>query len=188
MLLMRLLGEPGQIAPSEHSRLLLAAAAEAVSAEPGDTAARVATAPDALLRALDRLGRSGWDIMEEVPSELRPVVREYRRLIGQCGLRLAGELDRALLVRAAQSPPRTEPLLLVGFDGQHWPQVAAARCGSGRALPRRQFSCRRHVKRRINSTHFGWGPGSSTSAELCRWMNPNERGLLPICLAIRMQR
>src|SRR6185436_10089665 len=67
---------------------------------------------------------------------LRPVVREYRRLIGQCGLRLAGELDRALLVRAAQSPPRTEPLLLVGFDGQHWPQwplLAAAVVGASEA-------------------------------------------------------
>jgi hypothetical protein len=121
-ILMRTLRPAGELAQREQLRLLLAAAAEAVSRERGDAAAGVASAPDALLQAVDRLDRAGWDILEELPQQLRPVVKEFRRLMTQCDLRLAGELDRALLIGAAQGALRPEPLLLVGFDGQHWPQ------------------------------------------------------------------
>ncbi len=121
-LLMRRLKEKGHLARPEQQRLLLAAAAEAVSEEQNDAAAAIASAPDGLLRALDNLERAGWEILEEVPRNLRPVVREYQRLVRQCELRLPGELDRALLIRAAQAPPSIRSLLIAGFDGQHWPQ------------------------------------------------------------------
>src|SRR5215204_190588 len=62
--LIRRFAEEGKVARREHLRLLLAAAAEAVSDDPHDAAAAVASAPDALLGALERLERAGWDILE----------------------------------------------------------------------------------------------------------------------------
>jgi hypothetical protein len=104
------------LARSEQLRLLLAAAAENISRTDRDPAALVARAPEALLHALDQLTQAGWNPCDEVPPALRPIVREYQRLLALSGLRHPADFDRALPVR-----PRIARLLIAGFDGQHWP-------------------------------------------------------------------
>lgn len=99
-------------------RLLAATAAEATG---GEAAAAVASAPEHLLRAMDLLGAGGWSFAKAGPEPLRPIVREFERLLAQAGLRTAPQLDAALRDAAPEAPPLFRSLLVTGFDGAHWP-------------------------------------------------------------------
>jgi len=105
----------------EHSRLLLAAAAEGAAAD-HRAAAAVASAPDHLLKAVDQLSAGGWSFADAGPELLRPIVARFEIMMKQCGLTLMHDADRELLrrVRTADAPLFSE-VFIGGFNGLHWP-------------------------------------------------------------------
>jgi len=114
---------PGAKSPlREHSRLLLATAAErlANSLNPESTAS-VAAAPDQLLKAIDMIGQAGWDFSSAGPRHLQPIVAEFRRLLIGAGFQMSHETDRATLVAARHAEPLFRELFVIGFHALHWP-------------------------------------------------------------------
>jgi hypothetical protein len=111
----RHLGLDARLPLRENLRLLLAVAAERV----GD--ATVAAAPDHLLTAIDVLSAGGWRFDDAGPAPLRPVVREFERLVREAGFLPMHDGDRALLDRAQTAEPCFADLFITGFDAIHWP-------------------------------------------------------------------
>jgi hypothetical protein len=99
----------------EHLHLLLAAAAEP---EPSPLARSVARDPSGLMRALDALSAAGlaW---EELPHpSLHPVIARFRKSLDRLGWTTVQHIDRLLTEHEGKALDR---LLVVGFDGAHWP-------------------------------------------------------------------
>jgi len=106
----------------EHLRLLLATAAERLSAGNGaDVSASVSVAPDQLLKTIDMIGAAGIDYAQVGPVRLRSVVAEFHRLLDQAGFRLMHEVDRDWPNALRRAEPCFAELFLLGFNALHWP-------------------------------------------------------------------
>src|SRR5437899_2544220 len=113
-------------AKPEHLRLLLAIAASKMEDRPNEpealAAEAVARAPAPLLRALDRLETAGWKFEELALPSFAPVVQHFNELLKKCNFVLPGETDRRRLQRAMRGERKFSHVLVIGFDGAHWPQ------------------------------------------------------------------
>src|SRR5262245_6243726 len=123
-----LLRESGLKLPlREHLRLLLAIAAEEITAnvesEQSDSpiARAVARDPDYFLRLFDELGAAGWDVAEVGQPVLASIAAQFKNMCRECGFAFIHEADRRAAANAAKLPPRFSQLLITGFDGAHWP-------------------------------------------------------------------
>jgi PD-(D/E)XK nuclease superfamily len=111
----------------EHLRLLLAIAAEKITATIGSgesedlVAKSVARDPDHFLRIFDELGAAGWSLSEIGEPVLTEIAASFEELCRECGFTFLHEADRLALAKAEKSPPRFSCLLIMGFDGAHWP-------------------------------------------------------------------
>lgn len=103
----------------EHLRLLLAIAAGQDSESL--VAKAVARDPDHFLRVIDQLNAAGWEPDEIHEPALRAIAGRFAKLARDCGFAFVHEADRDVLNRATQLPPRFSNLLVIGFDGAHWP-------------------------------------------------------------------
>src|SRR5207248_2563598 len=54
-------------------------------------------------------------------SSLLQVVRGFTQLVRQCGFELIADADRAALEAVSKNTSRFSNLLIVGFNGAHWP-------------------------------------------------------------------
>src|SRR6266478_2655012 len=113
-------------AKPEHLRLLLAIAASKMEDRPNEpealAAKAVARAPAPLLRALDRLETAGWKFEELALPSFAPVVQHFDELLKKCNFVLPGESDRRRLQQAMRGERKFSHVLVIGFDGAHWPQ------------------------------------------------------------------
>src|SRR6184192_1260765 len=113
-------------AKPEHLRLLLAIAASKMEDRPNETEAlaakAVARTPAPLLRALDRLETAGWKFEEHALPSFAPVVQHFNELLKKCHFVLPGETDRRRLQQAMRGERKFSHVLVIGFDGAHWPQ------------------------------------------------------------------
>ncbi len=113
-------------AKPEHLRLLLAIAASKMGDRPNEpealAAKAVARAPAPLLRALDRLETAGWKFEELALPSFAPVVQHFNELLKKCNFVLPGETDRRRLQQAMRGERKFSHVLVIGFDGAHWPQ------------------------------------------------------------------
>ena len=116
----------------EHLRLLLAIAAERIAKQSDENrgerepqerliAKSIARDPDYFLRTIDQLNAAGWTSMELDEPGLREIAQRFERIVHDCGFEFVYEADHNALAAVAQSPPRLEDLLVVGFNGAHWP-------------------------------------------------------------------
>ena len=116
-------------ASREELHLLLSTAAETFPNHP--TARAVAADPAPLMRALDQLAASGRPYEALAIEALSPVVRSFESRLADAGLAAAQTLDGELLAATRTGMRAWGPLLIIGFDGSHWPlwtllQAAAA--------------------------------------------------------------
>ena len=113
-------------AKPEHLRLLLAIAASKIEDRPNEpealAAKAVARAPEPLLRALDRLETAGWKFEELALPSFAPIVQHFNELLKKCHFVLPGETDRRRLQQAMRGERKFSHVLVIGFDGAHWPQ------------------------------------------------------------------
>src|SRR5213083_2510681 len=113
-------------AKPEHLRLLLAIAASKMEDQPNEPEAlagkAVARAPAPLLRALDRLETAGWKFEELALPSFAPIVQHFNELLKKCHFVLPGETDRRRLQQAMRGERKFSHVLVIGFDGAHWPQ------------------------------------------------------------------
>src|SRR5438552_7369915 len=113
-------------AKPQHLRLLLAIAAGKMEDRPNEpealAAKAVARAPAPLLRALDRLETSGWKFEELALPSFAPVAQHFYDLLKTCAFVLPGETDRRRLQQAMCGERKFSHVLVIGFDGAHWPQ------------------------------------------------------------------
>src|SRR5207248_4768396 len=113
-------------AKPEHLRLLLAIAASKMEDRPNEpealAAKAVARAPAPLLRALDRLETAGWKFEELALPSFAPIVQHFNELLKKCHFVLPGETDRRRLQQAMRGERKFSHVLVIGFDGAHWPQ------------------------------------------------------------------
>ena len=111
----------------EHLRLLLATAAEEfvanIDSEQRDSliAKAVARDPDYFLRVFDELGAAGWDVAKLAQPVLAEIAAQFKEMCRECGFAFVHEADRQAAANAAKLPPRFSRLLVIGFDGAHWP-------------------------------------------------------------------
>jgi hypothetical protein len=111
----------------EHLRLLLAIAAEKIiatidSKQTEDLVAKsVARDPDHFLHIFDELGAAGWSLSEIGEPVLSEIAAYFEELCRECGFTLLHEADRLAFANAEKSAPRFSSLLVMGFDGAHWP-------------------------------------------------------------------
>jgi hypothetical protein len=111
----------------EHLRLLFAIAAEKFTAtinsgQPGDLVAKsVARDPDHFLRIFDELAAAGWRLSGIGEPVLGEIAASFEELCRECGFTFLHEADRLALASAEKSAPRFSSLLVMGFDGAHWP-------------------------------------------------------------------
>lgn len=106
----------------EHLRLLLAIAAQSVIARADDDATvlvakSIERDPDHFLRAIDQLNAAGWTSRELAEPGLREVAEVFEKSVHSCGFEFVYEADRDALADA----PIFDRLLVLGFDGAHWP-------------------------------------------------------------------
>src|SRR5206468_13134723 len=110
----------------ELLRLLLAIAAGEMEDRPNEpealAAKAVARAPALLLRALDRLETAGWKFEELALPSFAPIVQHFNELLKKCHFVLPGETDRRRLQQAMRGERKFSHVLVIGFDGAHWPQ------------------------------------------------------------------
>lgn len=126
-----LLQDSRNIPLREHLRLLLAIAAEEVVARSdensSDPAAQVLVAksvsrdPDHFLRAIDQLKAAGWSWEEMGEPAFREVAEAFEKIVHDCGFEFLHEADRRALDAATKSPALFHRLLVLGFNGAHWP-------------------------------------------------------------------
>src|SRR5436190_6338260 len=113
-------------AKPEHLRLLLAIAASKMEDRPNEAEAlaakAVARAPAPLLRALDRVETAGWKFEELALPWFAPIVQHFYDLLKTCAFVLPGETDRRRLQQAMCGERKFSHVLVIGFDGAHWPQ------------------------------------------------------------------
>ena len=114
-----------QLPLREHLRLLLAITAEEFSgtsevASPDSAIARsIARDPNNFLRALDQLRAAGFELKHLQPPLLGQIAARFEKRVHQAGFTLVHEADADL---ARESDPSEFcDLLVVGFNGAHWP-------------------------------------------------------------------
>ena len=126
-------GDRFQLPLREHLRLLLAMAASdfAPSGKAGSPevaiAHSIARNPDSFLRALDQLRAAGLEVRHLQPPLLGQIATRFEKLVHECGLTLVHEADAALVQENESS--RFCDLLVVGFNGAHWPLWPLLRAG-----------------------------------------------------------
>lgn len=110
----------------EHLRLLLATAAgriaaSAPAAEEALIAKSIERDPDHFLRVIDQLGAAGWSPDEIGEPGLRTVAKAFEKIVHDCGFQFVHEADREAQLVLGKSPAVFRRLLVVGFNGAHWP-------------------------------------------------------------------
>ena len=114
-----------QLPLREHLRLLLATTAgefapSRETASPEAAVARsIARDPDSFLRALDQLRAAGFDLKQLQPPLLGQIATQFEKRVHECGFTLVHEADVAL--SQENGPSEFCDLLIVGFNGAHWP-------------------------------------------------------------------
>jgi hypothetical protein len=116
----------GDVASRDALRLMIAAIAEEVeinSANPTErqVAGAIARAPDSFLHAYDQLDQAGWDPLEHLPQMLRGIGKAFAERIAQSGFKRIAQADRELRAAVPSTSPSLAQLLVIGFDGAHWP-------------------------------------------------------------------
>ena len=113
----------------EHLRLLLSIAADHCAADferdnkidEALVAKSVAREPDELLRTIDNVAAAGASFAELASPALAQIARRFEETLKCCGGTLVAQADRLLLESARVEVPRFSKLLIMGFDGAHWP-------------------------------------------------------------------
>ncbi|MGH8164618.1 MAG: hypothetical protein ACREP1_09820, partial [Rhodanobacteraceae bacterium] len=110
----------------EHLRLLLATAAgkiatSAPNSEEVLVAKSIERDPDHFLRVIDQLGAAGWSPDEIDEPGLRTVAKAFEKIVHHCDFQFVHEADRDATGTLAKAPPVFHWLLLLGFNGAHWP-------------------------------------------------------------------
>lgn len=111
----------------EHLRLLLGIAAEEIAArieqkQPGYLIAKsVGRDPDHFLKVIDQLSAAGWEPSEVAEPALREIAVRFAKMSHDCGFTFVHEADSDAVARAEGSQQRFGNLLVMGFDGAHWP-------------------------------------------------------------------
>jgi len=119
----------------EHLRLLLSIAADECMQLPANVEERsarvhepdylaaksVARAPDHFLRLIDKFSAAGIDLIAEGPAVFRGMIKKFHRHLRTCNFELIYEADRNLLKTLRDQPPQFSDLLVIGFNGAHWP-------------------------------------------------------------------
>lgn len=122
--LRRILG--GEAASRDAMRLVAAVLAEKmedISSTAGERqmAQAVARSPDAFLHAFEQLEQAGWNPAEHLSPGLREMAKAFGDRMARAGLRRSAELDRRIETDAPAHIGFSR-LLIIGFDGAHWPQ------------------------------------------------------------------
>ena len=99
--------------------LLLSAAAEQFPTVP--PARSVAREPGLLMRALDQVAAAGWTDDSLGLHALAGTLESFRTHLRRAGMATAQEAERRFGELAAGLTPIFESLLVIGFDGRHWP-------------------------------------------------------------------
>ena len=111
----------------EHLRLLLAIAAEEIAAkiesdQSGHLIARsVARDPDYFLRIFDELNAAGWSLADIDQPALSATAERFDKICRECDFAFVHEADRLAVANAEKLPVRFSGLLVMGFNGTHWP-------------------------------------------------------------------
>jgi hypothetical protein len=84
-------------------------------------AGAVAGSPDAFLRAYQQLDQAGWEPVQHLPGSLREIARAYGDRLAQAGFHRIPEVDWELKSAVRSATPVYSQMLVVGFDGAHWP-------------------------------------------------------------------
>lgn len=111
----------------EHLRLLLAMSAAELDAEneansvESAIAKSIARNPDNFLRALDQISAAGCKPNQMEPPLLGEIATDFEKRVHECGFTLVHEADRTLVHSKGNEPPEFGDLLVVGFNGAHWP-------------------------------------------------------------------
>jgi len=100
----------------EHLHLVLAAAAEQESTP---VARSVARDPSSLMAALDALSAAGLPWTNLPYASLQPVIARFEKYLAALGWTTVQHIDRLLL--ANNKGKAIDRLLVIGFDGAHWP-------------------------------------------------------------------
>jgi hypothetical protein len=117
------------VALREHLRLLLSVAADQCNSDferdnkidQALVARSVAREPDELLRAIDSVAVAGANFADIASPALAEIARRFQKILKDCGYALLAEADRLLLQAVRGLAPRFSNLLVIGFDGAHWP-------------------------------------------------------------------
>jgi len=119
LLLCNSLGLNSRVASREDLHLLLSLAAAEFPAVP--SARSIAADPAAFMRCLDPLAAAGWDWTDLNIKTLHPLIARFRALLKEAGLQVAQDVDHQLARQTASADPVFSSLLVIGFDGRHWP-------------------------------------------------------------------
>ncbi len=103
----------------EHLRLILGVAAE--EQKESLVAKAVARDPEHFLRVIDQLSAAGWQLEEIAEPDLREIAERFAQITHACGFAFVHEADRDAVTNTETSPARFANLLVIGFDGAHWP-------------------------------------------------------------------
>jgi hypothetical protein len=125
-MLVSALGLNGEVPERDALKLLTAAVAEEAAINATNESARqvaeaIGRSPNAFLRAYDQLDQGGWDPLEHLPEILRDLAETFADRVEQAGFQRLSRTDRELKRIAGSAPPVLSQLLVVGFDGAHWP-------------------------------------------------------------------
>jgi hypothetical protein len=106
-------------ATREDMHLLLAAAADEFSDLA--SAQSVACDPAPLRHAVDQILAAGWDLADLQLPALGGMFERFREYLTAAGLSLAPTVDHEIARAAEKSAPLFASLIVIGFDGSHWP-------------------------------------------------------------------
>ncbi len=127
--LLQQLGDTPKISSRENLQLMLMAAAEChlkdLSVSTDDevslTAQAVLQDPSELISALDQITQGGWDLNIIQNKALDPILSSFSKILEHSSLQTVQKTDRWLLEVIKKHKPFLKSLLMLGFDGSHWP-------------------------------------------------------------------
>ncbi len=108
--------------------LMAHAAAELAEENPAAApiASGIARAPAGLVHACERLEAAGWSFADASPGSVPDALqRLWQDSLRAATLATPTQLDGELATWTAHAPPCIGSLLILGFDGAHWPQWRA---------------------------------------------------------------
>jgi len=81
----------------------------------------VARDPDYFLRIFDELNAAGWSLADIDQPALSATAERFDKICRECDFAFVHEADRLAVANAEKLPVRFSGLLVMGFNGTHWP-------------------------------------------------------------------